>query len=61
MEIQEALEIMRALTDGVRPETGEVLAADSVYQYASANWGRLVPTRRWIGLGPKSLRETLWI
>ena len=34
MEIGEALKIMRALADGVSPETGEVLAADSVYQYA---------------------------
>jgi hypothetical protein len=34
METGEALKIMRALADGVSPETGEVLAADSVYQYA---------------------------
>jgi hypothetical protein len=34
MEIGEALKIMRAPADGVSPETGEVLAADSVYQYA---------------------------
>jgi hypothetical protein len=34
MEMQEALKIMRALADGVSPETGEALAADSVYQYA---------------------------
>jgi hypothetical protein len=33
MEIQEALRIMRALADGVNPDTGEVLAADAVYQY----------------------------
>jgi hypothetical protein len=33
MEIQEALRIMRALADGVNPETGEVLTADAVYQY----------------------------
>ncbi len=32
MEIQEALRIMRALADGVDPETGEALAADAVYQ-----------------------------
>src|SRR5712671_3709935 len=34
MEIQEALTIVRALADGVNPETGEVLTADVVYQYA---------------------------
>jgi hypothetical protein len=34
MEIQEALKIMRALADGLSPETGEVLSADLVYQYA---------------------------
>ena len=33
MEIGEALKIMRALADGVNPETGEVLTADAVYQY----------------------------
>ncbi len=33
MEIGEALKIMRALADGVNPETGEVLAVDAVYQY----------------------------
>jgi hypothetical protein len=33
MEIQEALRIMRALADGVNPETGEILAADTVYQF----------------------------
>ncbi len=33
MEIEEALKIMRALADGVNPETGEVLSADAVYQY----------------------------
>ena len=33
MEIGEALRIMRALADGVNPETGEVLTADAVYQY----------------------------
>jgi len=34
MEIQEALKIMRALADGLSPQTGEVLSADLVYQYA---------------------------
>ena len=34
MEIQEALKIMRALADGISPETGEMLTADLVYQYA---------------------------
>ncbi len=34
MEIQEALTIVRALAEGVSPETGEVLTADVVYQYA---------------------------
>jgi hypothetical protein len=33
MEIQEALRIMRALADGVNPETGEVLTADALYQH----------------------------
>lgn len=33
MEIQEALRIMRALADGLSPETGEVLTSDAVYQY----------------------------
>lgn len=33
MEIQDALRIMRALADGVSPETGEVLTADSIYQH----------------------------
>jgi hypothetical protein len=33
MEIGEALTIMRALADGVNPETGAVLTADAVYQY----------------------------
>jgi hypothetical protein len=32
MEIVEALKIMRALADGVNPETGEVLLKDSIYQ-----------------------------
>jgi DNA-binding NarL/FixJ family response regulator len=32
MEIVEALKIMRALADGVNPETGEVLLNDSIYQ-----------------------------
>jgi hypothetical protein len=34
MEIQEALRIMRALADGVNPETGQALMADAVYQDA---------------------------
>jgi hypothetical protein len=34
MEIGEAMEDHATLADGVSPETGEVLAADSVYQYA---------------------------
>ena len=33
MEIGEALKIMRALADGVDPESGELLTADAVYQY----------------------------
>jgi hypothetical protein len=33
MEIGEALKIMRALADGLNPETGEVLTPDAVYQY----------------------------
>ena len=32
MEIQEALKIMRALANGVNPETGESMEADSVYR-----------------------------
>jgi len=32
MEIQEALRIMRALTSGVHPETGESMEADSAYR-----------------------------
>lgn len=36
MEIQEALKIMRALADGVSPETGEQLTSELVYQYAPA-------------------------
>jgi hypothetical protein len=32
MEIKEALEIVQALADGVNPETGEVMPADSIYQ-----------------------------
>jgi hypothetical protein len=34
MEIQDALQIMRALADGVSPETGEVLTSEVVHQYA---------------------------
>ena len=36
MEIQESLRIIRALADGVNPETGELLTGDAVYQYPSA-------------------------
>jgi hypothetical protein len=36
MEILESLRIIRAPADGVNPKTGEVLTADSVYQYPSA-------------------------
>ena len=36
MEIQESLRIIRALADGVNPETGEVLTGEAVYQYPSA-------------------------
>jgi DNA-binding NarL/FixJ family response regulator len=32
MEIQEALKIMKALADGVNPETGEILPGDLIYQ-----------------------------
>lgn len=32
MEIQEALKIMKALADGVNPDTGEVLPGDFIYQ-----------------------------
>ena len=45
MEIQEALKIMRALADGVNPETGDVLSADAVYQYATG--GESAFTARW--------------
>jgi hypothetical protein len=34
MEIQEALKIMRALADGVNPETSEVPSSELVCQYA---------------------------
>ncbi len=34
MEIQRALTLGRALTDGVNPENGEVPAAAAPYQYA---------------------------
>jgi hypothetical protein len=34
MEIQEALAMVRALTDGVNPENGKLLTADVVYPYA---------------------------
>jgi DNA-binding NarL/FixJ family response regulator len=32
MEIQEALKIIKALADGVNPETGEVLPVEPIYQ-----------------------------
>jgi len=32
MEIQEALQIVRKLADGIHPETGEVLQTDCLYQ-----------------------------
>ncbi len=32
MEIQEALKIVKALADGVNPETGEILPTDLIYQ-----------------------------
>jgi hypothetical protein len=34
MEIQDALRIMRALANGMNPQTGAALAADSVYRHA---------------------------
>jgi hypothetical protein len=45
MEIQEGLKIMRALADGLSPETGEVLSADLVTSMPqrlepfTAQWG----------------------
>ena len=35
MEIQEVVRIVRALADGISPETGASLTADVLYQYAS--------------------------
>jgi hypothetical protein len=34
MEINEALEIVRKLADGVHPDTGELISADSLFQHA---------------------------
>lgn len=36
MEIQEALDIVRKLADGVHPETGEMLPTDCLYQNPQA-------------------------
>ncbi len=36
MEIQEALQIVRKLADGIHPETGEVLQTDCLYQQPQA-------------------------
>lgn len=36
MEIYEALEIVRRLADGVHPETGQSVSADSLYQHPQA-------------------------
>ena len=36
MEIQEALAVIRKLADGVHPETGASLTADSLYQHPQA-------------------------
>jgi hypothetical protein len=36
MEIQEALEILHRLADGVHPETGEPLQEDCLYQHPQA-------------------------
>jgi hypothetical protein len=33
MEIQEALEVIRRLADGLHPENGEILGGDSFYQH----------------------------
>jgi hypothetical protein len=32
MEVREAIKVVRALADGVNPETGEILQNDSVYK-----------------------------
>ncbi len=36
MEIQEALEVIRKLADGIHPETGAVLPGDSLYHHPQA-------------------------
>ena len=36
MEIQEALDIVRKLANGVHPETGEAVQSDSMYQHPQA-------------------------
>jgi hypothetical protein len=36
MEIQEALEIVRKLADGLHPQTGETLPADCLFQHPQA-------------------------
>ena len=36
MEIQEALDIVRKLANGVHPETGEMVTSDSMYQHPQA-------------------------
>jgi hypothetical protein len=36
MEIQEALQVVRKLADGVHPDTGEVLRGDCLYQHPLA-------------------------
>ena len=42
MNQSEALSVVRSLANGVDPETGEVFAADSVYQRAQTVRARLV-------------------
>jgi len=36
MEIQEALDIVRKLANGVHPETGEIVTSDCLYQHPQA-------------------------
>jgi hypothetical protein len=36
MEIQEALDVIRRLADGLHPENGEALGGDSLYQHPHA-------------------------
>lgn len=36
MEIQDALQVIRRLADGLHPETGEILPGDSLYRNAQA-------------------------